>query len=65
MKIEDEELRRKNTLKHTKRWFTQDADAAGNWLISADVPNAWRHAILKNMPVAKSWARAANIETGD
>ncbi len=63
--IADEELRRTRTLRYTRRWFAQDADAAGTWLVSADIPKAWRHQILNNMPQAKSWANAANIEPGE
>jgi hypothetical protein len=64
-RIEDEELRRKRTLRYTRRWFGQDPNAAGNWLVSADIPKAWRHQILNNMPRANSWAQSENIETGD
>jgi hypothetical protein len=63
--ITDYELRRTRTLRYTRLWFAQDPDAAKTWLETADMPKAWRKQITNNMPRAKSWAKAANIEQGE
>jgi hypothetical protein len=63
--ITDDELRRTRTLRYTRLWFAQDPDAAETWLETADIPKAWQNQIMNNMPRAKSWAKAANIEQGE
>jgi len=63
--ITEYELRRTRTLRYTRRWFSQDTDAAATWLETADVPEAWRHQIMNNMPQAKRWSDAANVVRGE
>ena len=60
--IADEELRRKRTLRFTRRWFVKDPDAAGAWLLEADIPDGWRQQILNNLPHANRWYKAKNAE---
>ena len=50
--IEDEERRRKGTLRYTRKWFRQDPEAAQIWLAGADIPSDWRQQILNNAPRA-------------
>jgi hypothetical protein len=51
--IDDEELRRRRTLRYSRKWFAKDPDAAQAWLEEADVPPEWQQQILNNLPHAK------------
>jgi hypothetical protein len=51
--IQDEEVRRRRTLRYTRKWFVTDPDAARAWIDAADVPPEWRDQILNNFPQAK------------
>lgn len=51
--IVDDDLRRKRTLKYTRRWYAQDRDAASAWIAQADIPDGWRHQIRRNLPREK------------
>ena len=60
--IADEKLRRRRTLKYTRRWFAEDPEAASAWLAEADLPDAWRYQILKNLPQDTRRGKAKNAD---
>jgi hypothetical protein len=62
--IEDPELRRRRTLRYTRRWFVQDAEAARAWLDAAEIPDEWRQQVLNNLPHANRPASSKKPEPG-
>jgi len=60
--IEDDDLRRKRTLRYSRRLFVQDPDAARAWLEEADIPDEWRPQILHNWPAVKRPVDGTNSE---
>jgi hypothetical protein len=61
--IQDEELRRKRTLRYTRKWFVADPDAASDWLARADIPPAWRQQAVMNLPHANRHGNATSAES--
>jgi hypothetical protein len=63
--LEDETLRRKRTLRYSRKWYVQDPEAAQAWFDEADIPDWWKTQILNNWSLARRSGNRTNAEQGD
>jgi len=60
--IEDDVLRRKRTLRYTRKWFMADSVAFDAWFAEADLPVELRLQVSKNLPHTGAAAGTERVE---
>jgi hypothetical protein len=62
--IDDDELRRRQMFRYTRRWFLQDPDGVKDWLAAADLDPDFKQGLVNNLP-RLSEAKTGRRATGE